>query len=144
MSETEIKTVPTTEPEPAKEPMSDKEIMRLMQITDGKNPDAQQTINDFMKFDNDVERSNLPTTNAVLCITQLDVCDQWLYPHKPDNPFAKMKKALAIAFMARKGEKAQQFVDIVRNQPDLSQYQTAADDAKKSFTDRLFSRSVSE
>lgn len=136
----------TTDPEPTpiREPMNEREIMRMLQIADGQNPDAQQTINDFMRFNNDVERTNLPTTNAVLCVAQLGLASKWLYPENEDNPFAIVERSLAIAFMARKGEKSSQFVDIVRNQPDLSQYQTAGEDMKNGLVDRVLNRSVAE
>jgi hypothetical protein len=135
-----------TEPEPKEKPeQEEKRIMRMMQIARGENPDAQQTINDFMRFDNPIERTNLPTTVTVLCVGQLDFSSNWLYPDGENNPFGIMAKSLSESFMARKGEKANQFVDIVRNQPDLSGIQTTAiGEQQRGIMDRIFRRGREE
>lgn len=112
------------------------ELRRLKAISEGKDPDQQQIVNDFMKMDNVIERTNLPTTNAVLCMTQLEFSSKWLYPHDPQNPFELMKNALAISYMARKGEKSNQFVDIVRNTPSISDL-TKTEEAKQTLWDRV-------
>ena len=124
--------------------MSLNELRRLKVISEGKDPDQQQIVNDFMKMDNVIERTNLPTTNGVLCMAQLEVASNWLYSNHPNNPFALMRNALAIAYMARKGEKSQQFVDIVRTAPDLSGLQSTLEQSQQGGILDRFRRGTTE
>jgi len=110
--------------------VNDREMFRLMQIVEGKDPDAQQIVKDFMKMDNVIERTNLPTTNTVLCVAQLEVASGWLYPDNKTNPFERMKNALALSYMARKGEKANQFVDIFRQNQVITDLQSSVQESK--------------
>lgn len=123
--------------------LSFNEIRRLKVISEGKDPDQQQIVNDFMKMDNVIERTNLPTTNAVLCMTQLEVASNWLYPTNKRNPFEMFKQALSIAYMARKGEKSNQFVDIVRNTPSMSDLMKT-EESKQTLWDRVTGRDTKE
>lgn len=114
-----MSTEDTKQEEKRIDELNDKKLLRKMQIIEGKDPDAQQIVKDFMKMDNVIERTNLPTTNAVLCITQLDFASNWLYRGIPNDPFGSLRDSLAVSFMARKGEKANQFVEMFRENRDI-------------------------
>lgn len=120
--------------------MSPNEIRKYIQVAKGQDPDAQQIVNDFLKMNNNLERTNLPTTKAVICVAQLEFASNWLYPNDPENPFALMEDAITTAFMARKGEKSKQFVDIVRNTHDLSSLQGQSEEVKTGVLSGFFRR----
>jgi len=113
----------------------------MSQIADGKDPDASQALTDFMDMKNIVERSNLPTTDTVLCMASLDVAGQIAFRDKPDNIFFKFRDSLARAYMARGGEKANQFVEMTKQTPSIVDLQTVRENQRQSFTDKLLNRS---
>ncbi len=126
---TETEKAPDSEPtEPIKEPETKPQLeieswddlRRVLLIAQGKDPDAQQTLNKFLRFDNDTERSNFPNTKTVLCITQLNGFSKLYYPDDEDNPFALAAQCLETAFMARKGWKSNAFVEMTKQTPSLS------------------------
>lgn len=123
---------------------NEKDLMRFMQILDGINPDAVQTMNDFLDMKNIIERSNLSTRRDVQLIVYLDMCSEFYFPEHTKNPFARMRDSLARAFLAKGGFKSNQFVELMRNQPDLSGMQTSSEDVKRSLLDRVLGRSKTE
>ena len=98
-----------------------------MVIAKGGDPNAQQTLNNFLKFENNTERSNFPNTGTVLCITQLNGFSRLYYPDDEDNPFALGADCLETAFMARKGWKSNAFVEMTKQTPSLSELQTVGE-----------------
>lgn len=150
MSETELnpegetlvaKTVPETPEVKEEKKFSEKDLMRLFMILEGQNPDTQQTITDFLDMNDPVATSNLPNRRDVQLIVYLDLCSKFYFPTLPNNPFEVLKTSIANALKAKGGEKAKQFVDIVRNQPDLSGLQNLQEPQKQSFIDRALGRS---
>jgi len=105
----------------------ERRMSRLFSILDGKDPDAQQTVTDFLRMKNAIERTNLPDVQTVLTITQLVGYGKLYYPDKNDDPFTMIAYTLAEAYMARKGEKSKQFVDLMRNTPNMAELQTFRD-----------------
>ena len=118
---------------------SEKDLMRFWQILDGINPDAQQTMNDFLDMRNIVERTNLSTRRDIQLIVYLDMCSEYYFPNQT-NPFAKLRDSLARGFLAKGGFKSNQFVELMRNQPDLSGMQTTNEDIKRSILDKMLGR----
>ena len=123
---------------------NERRLLRLSQIAEGKDPDASQTLTDFMDMKNIVERSNLPTTDTVLCMASLDVVGQVAYQSAPDNIFFMFRDSLARAYMARGGEKANQFVEMTKQTPSLVDLQTVREDQPRGVFDRLLGRGKSE
>lgn len=109
-----------------------------MVIADGGDPDAQQTLNAFLRFNNIVERSNLPTRRDVVLLTFLDGCSKLYYPTIAD-PFALIRDSLATSFMAKGGGKSNQFVELMKQTPSLMDLQTVSE-SKRSLTDRILGR----
>ena len=124
--------------------INERQLLRLSQISEGKDPDASQTLTDFMDMKNIVERSNLPTTDTVLCMASLDVAGQVVYQSAPDNIFFMFRDSLARAYMARGGEKANQFVEMTKRTPSIIDLQTVREDQTRGLTDRIFNRSKTE
>lgn len=120
------------------------DLRRLLVVAEGGDPDAQQTLNEFLKFKNNIERSNLPTRRDVVLLAYLDGCSRLYYPDNPKNPFALMADGIATAFMAKGGDKSKQFVELMRNSPDLTGFQNAPESAQRSITDRIFGRGKTE
>lgn len=119
------------------------DLRRLMVIADGGDPDAQQTLNAFLRFNNIVERSNLPTRRDVVLLTYLDLCSKQYFPNTPNNPFALLRDSLATSFMAKGGGKSNQFVELMKQTPSLSDLQTVSE-SSPSLTDRIFGRGKKE
>ncbi len=115
------------------------DLRRVLVIAQGGNPDAQQSINDFLKFDNNIERTNLPTRRDVVLMAYLKACGTLFYPEKVNDPFSVMADALSIAFMAKGGEKSKQFVELMKQTPSLVDLQTmGVDTPKAGIRDRIF------
>ena len=115
------------------------DLRRVLVIAQGGNPDAQQSINDFLKFDNNIERTNLPTRRDVVLMAYLKGCGSLFYPENDDDPFSIIANALSIAFMAKGGEKSKQFVELMKQTPSLVDLQTIGVDAPKSgIRERVF------
>ena len=116
------------------------DLWRFLAVLDGVNPEAQQTITDFMDMKDPVEGSNLPRRRDVQFLVYLDICGKFLFPDVQNDPFTVLRDSIAQAFKAKGGEKAKQFVEMVRNQPDLSSLSTMPDDVKRSALDRILGR----
>ena len=115
----------------------------LMISIEGGDPEAQHTLNEFLKFNNNIERTNLPTRRDVVLLTYLEGCSKHLYPTRPDNPFALISNTLATSFMAKGGDKSKQFVELMKQTPSLSDLQTVSE-KNPSLTDRIFGRGKEE
>jgi len=118
------------------------ELIRDTMISlEGGNPKAQQSINDLIRIEHTVETSNLPTRADVHFIAWLLMVSRMLYPHNPNNPFEKLAVVIALSFKAKGGMKAQQIVDLFRNQPNLGDIQTVLgmqEQTQPSFRQRIF------
>lgn len=121
------------------------DLRRLLVTLDGADPDAQQTINEFLKFSNNLERSNLPTTVSVLALAQLKGYGKLFYPNQ-ENPFDTVADFLSVSYMARKGWKSESFVEMMKQTPNLADLQTIAraEEGKRSLVDRILGRSKEE
>ncbi len=124
--------------------INERKLLRLSQIAEGKDPDASQTLTDFMDMKNIVERSNLPTTDTVLCFTGLDVAGQVAYQSEPNNIFFMFRDSLARGFMARGGEKANQFVEMTKRTPSVVDLQTVREEQQRSVIDKITGRGKTE
>lgn len=121
------------------------DLRRLLITAEGGDPEAQQTLNAFLKFSNAIERSNLPTRRDVVLLAYLDACSKAYYPNLPDNPFGRMAHSLATSFMAKGGDKSKQFVELMKQTPTLADLQTLGAPAEKpSFVSRILGRGKEE
>ena len=120
------------------------DLRRILIAAQGGDPEAQQTLNSFLKFNNNIERSNLPTRRDVVAIAYLDACGKLYYPDDKDNPFAVVQDCLAVAFMAKGGDKSKQFVELMKQTPNMVDMQTIGMPQQRSLTDRLFRRKEPE
>ena len=116
------------------------DIRRAIMSVQGVNPEVQQTITDFMDMTNPVEGSNLPNRRDVHLEVYLDICGKFLFPDEPQDPFSILRDSIATTFKAKGGLKAKQFVEMVRNQPDLSVLQTTSEETKKGILSGIFGR----
>lgn len=146
-AETEPETEAETEPEPEPEPKKPKlkietmeDLRDMMVIAKGGDPKAAQTINDFMKFDNNTERSNFPNSKTTLVIAQLNGYSRLFYPDGQENPFGLAAECIETAFMARKGWKSGQFVEMVKQTPSMSDLVTIGEAKQRGIGDRLLGR----
>ena len=115
------------------------DLRRVIVIAQGGNPDASQSINDFLKFDNNIERTNLPTRRDVVLLAYLKGCGVLFYPEMDDDPFSIVADVLSIAFMAKGGEKSKQFVELMKQTPSLVDLQTMGTETPKSgIMSRIF------
>ena len=118
------------------------DLRKILIIAQGGDPNAQQTLNEFLRFGNNTERSNLPNTTTVRCVAQLNGYSKLYYP-KEDNPFALVADCLEVSFMARGGWKSNQFVEMTKQTPSLSDLQTVGE-TNPSLADRILGRKKAE
>jgi hypothetical protein len=139
-----IKTeTPPQKPEQKKVEIDEKRLLRLSQIAEGKDPDAQQSLNDFMNMKSVIERTNLPTVVDCQRLDYLLYAGKIFFPGIENDPFTMAAETEAITYMPRGGEKAKQVVELMKQTPDVVQLQTGAE-PKKSITDRVLGRGKSE
>ena len=123
---------------------SERDLMRLLAILDGQNPDTQQTITDFLNMDDPIQQTNLPKRKDVQRIAYLHYAGRTFFPDKKDNAFALAVESISLAFSAKGGMKSNQFVDIVRNTTDLSGLQGIPEDEKRGIIDKITGRGKTE
>jgi len=145
MSETEAKeeVIEETKEEP-KEPLSERDIMRMNMIMDGKDPDAQQMIPDFTDMKNPIESSNLPLKRDVHFVSFLGYVGESYFPDIPNDPFTRLRNHVALGYKARGGWRTHQLVDVLRQTTDLSGIEVTGQDVKASVKDRLLGRGKTE
>ena len=135
---------PVPDPEPEPDPVikieSMDDLRDMMIIAKGGDPKAAQTINDFIKFDNNTERSNFPNSKTTLVIAQLNGYSRLFYPDDSDNPFGLAAECIEISFMARKGWKSQQFVEMTKQTPSIPDLVTIGEGKQRGIGDRLLGR----
>lgn len=112
------------------------DLRKIMVLARGGDPEAQQTLNDFLRFKDNIERTNLPTRRDVQLLAYLDYAGKIFYPNDTKNPFAKAADCVAVAFMAKGGDKSKQFVEMMKKAPDLSALTTGQPE-KRSLLDKL-------
>lgn len=118
-------------------------VRRVVIVAKGGDPDAQQTINNFLKFDDDIERTNLPKRADVITIAYLDYAGKTLFPNKTNDPFTMAANSLAKPFMAFKGGKSNQFVELMKRTPSLADLQ-GTQEKGRGFMDNLLGRGSEE
>ena len=118
------------------------DLRRISVIAEGGDPDAQQTINNFLKFDNDIERTNLPNTDVVVAVIFADYAGKYFWPNAKSNPFSQFTESATQTFMSKGGWKSNQFVEMTKQTPSLTDLQTIGD--KPSLVDRVLGRSKTE
>jgi hypothetical protein len=128
------------ETKPSFEITSIDDVRRILTIAKGGDPDAIQALAKFMDFGNSAERSYLPDKTLTLCIGQLNGYGKAYYPNEEWDPFSLVAEALAVAFMGYKGFKSNQFVDMTRQTPNLSDLQATSEETKQGFINRALGR----
>ena len=116
------------------------DLRRIIVMAKGGDPDAQQTLNAFLKFNSNIERTNLPIRRDVQMIAYLDYAGKTLYSDSEDNPFTKAANCISTAFMAKGGDKSKQFVELMKQTPSLADLQTLGGEQQRSLTDRILGR----
>ena len=137
----------STEAEPQKTSFkieSIDDIRRVIVAASGGDPEAQQTLNAFLKFNNVIERTNLPTRKDVILVAYLEGCGRFFYPVARDNPFETLADCLATAFMAKGGDKSKQFVELMKQTPSLAELQTFGTPAQPSWKERILGKKKAE
>lgn len=120
------------------------DLRRVMVLSRGGDPEAQQTLNNFLKFGDNIERTNLPTRKDVQMVSYIDYAGKTLYPNHPDNPFALAANCISVAFMAKGGDKSKQFVELMKQTPSLADLQTVGVDPQRTITDKILGRGKTE
>lgn len=120
-----------TEATPESKPLfkieTEEDLFNMITIARGGDPKAIQAVAEFMNFKSKTERSFFPDRITALAVAQLNGFGKVIYPDKADNPFSIVAEAIAEGYMGYKGFKSNQFVDMTRNTPDLSELKAASD-----------------
>jgi hypothetical protein len=126
------------------EAMNEKKMLRMSLIAEGKDPDAQQSLTNFMDMKSVIERTNLPTIVDCQRVDYLVYAGKTLYPDVEDDPFTIAAETEAITYMPRGGEKAKQVVELMKQTPNVVDLQTVNEVNKKSMVDRVLGRGKTE
>ena len=137
-----------TQPEPVEPPntrpmfkVESFDYLRKVIISaQGGDPDAQQTLNAFLKFNNNIERTNLPSRRDVITVAYLDGCGKLYYPSEKTIRFPCWPIASVVAFMAKGGDKSKQFVELMKQTPNLADLQTMGTPPQHGLMDRFLHR----
>ena len=119
------------------------DLRRIVVMAKGGDPEAQHTLNAFLKFNSNIERTNLPKREDVQRMVYADYAGKTLYPETEDDPFSKLANSIAIAFMAKGGDKSKQFVELMKQTPSLSDLQTLQEQPR-GMMDRILGRGKTE
>ena len=138
MTETELDPEPEPDSEPDPEPTPETEptllkieslddLKRILIIAKGGDPDAIQAVANFMDLKNPQERTYFPDKTTAIAMAQLEGFGKLYFPKEEWNPFSLVSEVISISLMGYKGFKSNQFVDMTRQTPDLSDLQTVAE-----------------
>jgi len=116
------------------------DLWRVMTIARGGNPDAIQAVSEFMNFKSTAERSFFPDHLTTMCTAQLRGFGKAFFPNKENNPFAEVAELIEIHYMAYKGEKSKQFVQMTQYTTNLSDLESAKEDTQQGILDRIKGR----
>lgn len=120
--------------------IDDRRLIRLQQIADGKDPDQEQLLTGFLKFEDIIERSHFPNSRVVHQIDFSNYASVTLYPDIPNNPFKQDADSRAKAWIAYKGEKSRQAVELFRQTPSID----LKTSDNRGVMDKLFGRGSEE
>ena len=110
----------------------------MLTIARGGNPDAQQSINNFLRFDSNIERTNLPNRRDVLTMVFSTYAGYTFFPELPNDPFTVFADYVALGFMAKGGEKSKQFVELMKQTPSITDLQ--AGQSERGLLDKMLGR----
>lgn len=127
----------TTEIKPVFEITSLDDLKRVLTIARGGDPDAIQAVTKFMNLESKSERSYFPDKITSVAIGQLNGYGELWYHGEDWNPFTLVADSLAVGFMGYKGFKSNQFVDMTRQTPNLSELQTTPEEVKRGILSRF-------
>ena len=116
-----------TEPEPLLKIKTIDDLKRILIIAKGGDPDAIQAVANFMDLKNPQERTYFPDKQTAIAMAQLEGYGKLYFPEEDWNPFSLVSEVITVSLMGYKGFKSNQFVDMTRQTPDLSDLQTVAD-----------------
>jgi len=119
-------------------------LRRIMLMAQGLDPDQRQALTDFLKFDNNIERTNLPTRKDVQRVIFCSYAGLSLFPDIENDPFTEVAEVISTVFMAKGGDKSKQFVELMKQTPSLSDLQMYQEPEKLSLRERVFGRRGSE
>lgn len=120
------------------------DLRKIVIMAKGGDPEAQHTLNAFLKFDSNIERTNLPKRIDVQRVIFADFAGKTLYPKLETNPFSKLVNSIVITFMAKGGDKSKQFVELMKQTPSLHELQTLQESSQRGLVDRFLGRGKKE
>jgi hypothetical protein len=126
------------------ETLNEKKMLRMSMIAEGKDPDAQQSLTNFMDMKSVIERTNLPTVVDCQRLDYLLYAGKLYFRGVEDDPFTMAAESEAITYMPRGGEKAKQVVELMKQTPNVVDLQTVNEVNKKSMVDRVLGRGKTE
>ena len=120
------------------------DMRRILVIAKGGDPDAIQAITKFMDFNSNAERSYYPDKTITLCTAQLSGYGKVFFPNDDWDPFTLVSDVISVHFMGYKGYKANQFVDMTRQTPNLDALKSSPDEMKQSMISKILGRGKTE
>jgi hypothetical protein len=113
------------------------DLRDMLVIAKGGDPKAVQAIANFMDLKSTTERSYFPDKTTTLAIAQLNGMSEIYFKDSRLNPFKLVAESIETAFMALKGFKSIQFVDMTRQTPNLSELTTSKEEVRQGMLSRI-------
>lgn len=110
----------------------------FMTITQGGDPRARQTLNDFIDLKSNVQKTNLPTKKDVQRVAYFLYVGKTKFPDRDDDPFTVASDCIAIASMARGGQMAKHVVDLHKRTPSMVDMKTVEEAQERGIVNKLF------
>jgi hypothetical protein len=119
------------------------DLYDLVTIAKGGNPQAQQTLNNFLNFKDIIERSNFPDRRITRMNAFLKLASKTCYQDQPGTVFRDAYESVSSAFMGYKSKKSDQFVEMTKQTPTIAEL-TTGEPPKQRLRDRILGRKTGD
>lgn len=116
----------------------------IIQIAQGGNPRAKQLLENFINMNSNTERAYFPDKTIMIAVAQQNGYAQTYFKNDEFNPFRMVAEVIETATMGYKGNKSKDFVDIIRQTPNMSELQGASEEVKSGFLQGFVGRGKTE
>lgn len=120
------------------------DLLELMCVIQGIDPNQVQTMSKFMDVSNVDETTYYPNQITSIAIAQLRMFGEAFYRGESWNPYELCANLLGTGFKGFRGFKSEQYKDITSGQPNLDKLQGIPEETKKGILSGIFSRGSKE
>ena len=120
------------------------DLYDIITIAKGGNPKANQLLENFINMNSNTERAYFPDKTIMIAVAQQNGYAETHFRNDEFNPFRMVAEVIETATMGYKGNKSKDFVDIIRQTPNMSDLQGASEEVKSGFLKGFLGRGKTE